>query len=295
MHRSSSALTSRYPQGIQSRRIARKLSASSALFRRDPARQGVRADSRGRMQGAYLFDAQRFDWLGVRVVHMWTVDKRTKRDAHSASAHVVEQAALRPAVCLRIRIGLSWSEFAGIHTRLAIRVRPYLLLAQRFALFVSRLSTYAGRPPSPTTQSLGQTNLENLAGFRRNDILDRRPERTRVAEPAHAGRHLREERHADDSALGFRIDPGSAFVRDADLEVAQILPGLRKILIGGFQAEQRRGFEADGTSIDHAEIQLAHGVLRISRVRARLRHLQWLKEILRFVGDDAVRVLPVFP
>lgn len=61
MHRPSSALTSRYPQGIPSRRITQRLSASSVPFLTGLARQRVRADSCSRMHGAHPFGAQRFD------------------------------------------------------------------------------------------------------------------------------------------------------------------------------------------------------------------------------------------
>ncbi|KEZ00783.1 hypothetical protein GQ57_38870 [Burkholderia sp. MSh2] len=96
------------------------------------------------MQSAHLLDAQEFDWLSVRVVHMRTADERTKRDAHSTRPHIVEQAALRPIVYSRIRFGLPRSEFTGIRTRLAIRVHAHLLHTQRFASFAPRLSTYEG-------------------------------------------------------------------------------------------------------------------------------------------------------
>ena len=77
MHRISSVLAARYPHGTRSRRVARTFSPSPALFRKIPVQQGIRADSHGRVHGAHLSEAQRFDWLGVQVVHMRHVGKRT--------------------------------------------------------------------------------------------------------------------------------------------------------------------------------------------------------------------------
>lgn len=135
MHRVSSALAARYPQGIPSRRIVRARSTSPALFRKIPVRQGVRADSHGRMQGAHLSDAQRFDWLGMRVVHIRAVDTRTKRDARSARIPCSELASLRPVACSNVLIGLTRPTFAKIRTQLVIRANAHLVSAQRFASF----------------------------------------------------------------------------------------------------------------------------------------------------------------
>jgi hypothetical protein len=133
MHRVSSALAARYPPDIPSLRIARRRPTSPALFRKIPVRQGVRADSHGRMQGAHLFDAQRFDWLGVRVVHIRAVDTRTKRDARSACTPFSGLASLRPVACSNILIGLSRSTFAEIRAQLVVRANAHLVSAQRFA------------------------------------------------------------------------------------------------------------------------------------------------------------------
>lgn len=170
VHRLSSTLASRYPHGIQARRIAQKLSASSAMVWQSPARQGTQADSCDRMQGAHRFNAQRFDWLACGLStcgHVEPDQGRTKRDAHCACGHVVHQ---RPSVQSHAHAPgfarhspISRGSTPGWQFRRTLTNRMHSAPSR----FAPRLSTHQCRAPSPPPKSLGQIDV----GLRRCGIV----------------------------------------------------------------------------------------------------------------------------
>ncbi|VWC04832.1 hypothetical protein BLA15945_05092 [Burkholderia lata] len=152
VHRLSSTLDSRYPHGIQARRIARKLSASSAIARQSPARQGTQADSCDRVLGAHRFNAQRFDWLACGLS---TCDHVVR----CACGHVVAPATFRSVACSCARIRSSLSDIAWIRARLAILTHAHQPDAQRAESFCTPVIHTRSRAPSPPPKSLGQIDI----------------------------------------------------------------------------------------------------------------------------------------
>ncbi|MPV68744.1 hypothetical protein [Burkholderia sp. BE17] len=59
-----------------------------------PAKQGIRCDPPCRKQDAHPSNAQRFDWIGVRVVHMPPSDSGKNGDGLSALDYVLENNAI---------------------------------------------------------------------------------------------------------------------------------------------------------------------------------------------------------
>lgn len=134
MHRVSSVLAARYPHGIQPRWIARKLSHHRPCSEK-PCQTG---------------HSGRFVWLNarrspvrrtaIRLVGCASCPHAARQQEHERDApfpgvRIMTPAVLRSVVRSRIRIGLSRSEFAGIRSRLAIRVHAHHLRAQRFVSF----------------------------------------------------------------------------------------------------------------------------------------------------------------
>lgn len=134
LHSVSSCMEARYPQGIQSRWISRKLPHHRPCSGK-PCQTG---------------HSGRFVWLNarrspvrctaIRLVGCASCPHAARRQAHERDApspgvRIMEPAVLRSVVRSRIRIGLSRSEFAGIRSRLAIRVHAHHLRAQRFVSF----------------------------------------------------------------------------------------------------------------------------------------------------------------
>ncbi|VWD20595.1 hypothetical protein BLA18110_05384 [Burkholderia lata] len=170
VHRLSSTLDSRYPHGIQARRIVQKLFASSAIARQSPARQGTQADSCDRVLGAHRFNAQRFDWLACGLStcdHVEPDQGRTKRDVRCACGHVVAPATFRSVASSCARIRSSLSDIAWIRAQLAIPTHAHQPDAQRAESFCTPVIHTRSRAPSPPPKSLGQIDV----GLRRCGIV----------------------------------------------------------------------------------------------------------------------------
>ncbi|MDW9225698.1 hypothetical protein C7S15_0232 [Burkholderia cepacia] len=95
------------------------------------------------MHGAHLSDAQQFDWLGVQVVHMRHVGKRTNvmhippRSHRGAGIFALSRGLTYPDRLVTVRIRRD-------PPPLAIRAHAHLQLAQRFTSFAPQLPTYEG-------------------------------------------------------------------------------------------------------------------------------------------------------